>query len=348
MSFLVLGVFLAFSVAATYFDLRWRMIPDWLNYSFLLVGIGLNLFFIGIFSVVPVLAAVISWFLFAYAVYRLGGWAGGDVKFFAALAPFSALYGLDWLSFLGVFLYSAMLLVPILCIVYCRELWALRKDVQALTRPALISATSGAIASYAVIKTLFLASVFFAGNVWALAALVIALMLVKIPAWLSLVLFAAAVAFWGMEFGLLLFVFSLAFALALLPRLFSLISAKILRYNSAVKDLREGDVPTETISAVKGKLVRFNPLDWKSMLSKALAEVKAGKGIVDVFVDLRKGFVADGRVVADALAARGLSSAEIKELKRLGVKEVALKRTLPFAPVLAAGFLAYSGALAWL
>lgn len=346
MTLLALGVFLAFSLAAAVFDLRLRIIPDWLNYSFLLSGVALNYYFIDEFSVVPVLAAVVAWLSFAYVVYRLGGWAGGDVKFFTALSPFGVLYGLEWHSFLGVFLWSAFLLVPILCVVYFRELWALRKDVQALAGPAVISAASSATASYAVIKILWLASAFFEGNVVVIAAMVVAFILLKPPVWLSVALFAAAVAFLGLDSGLLVFLFALAFAFYLLPRLFGLISAKILRYNTRVKDLREGDVPAETIAVVKGKLVRANPLDWRSMLSKALAEVKAGRGIVDVLASLRRGFVG-GRVVADALAARGLSAVEIKDLKRAGVKSLAVKRMLPFAPVLAAGFLAHSGALAW-
>ncbi|MFH1106446.1 MAG: A24 family peptidase [Candidatus Micrarchaeota archaeon] len=344
-----LGAFLAFSAAASFTDLKSREIPDWLNYGFLLVGAGLALYLNGPGALLGLFAVVLAWFCFAYAVYRLGAWAGGDVKFFSAMAPYAFVFGGDWLSFLPVFMASAVLLVPLLVLIHFRDVWRLKGEILGVAVKGLFPAFSGGISSYVFLSVVGFAGVVFSGNFWLMALLVVAFLLFRPPVLASAVLFALSVAFLRFDAALLLWLFALSFAFSLLPGLFKLFSAKVLRYDAKIADLGEGDVPAETILLKDGKIVRWNPLDLKAMVG--LLKAGGGKGSSGVFGLLamaRRGFAPGGRVLADSLSAGGLSAAEIKELKRAGVKWLRVKRVIPFAPVLAAGFLAYFWALAWL
>jgi len=80
---------------AVYTDLRWRIIPDKINYSLIVFGI-LYYLFLGlyrwdlIFALYGGLGALLS-FIIGYALWLTGGWAGGDVKLFTALG--ALLYG---------------------------------------------------------------------------------------------------------------------------------------------------------------------------------------------------------------------------------------------------------------
>ncbi len=67
---------------ATYTDVRERVIPDWLNYSVIAVFLPVSTYFYGLNA----LLVVLTTFFFAYCLYRIGVWAGGDVKLFTALS----------------------------------------------------------------------------------------------------------------------------------------------------------------------------------------------------------------------------------------------------------------------
>ncbi|MFH1200117.1 MAG: prepilin peptidase [Candidatus Micrarchaeota archaeon] len=345
MQYLALAVFLAFSAAASYTDLKRREIPDWLNYSFLAAGILLSVYYGGTEALPGTLLAIVVWFGFSYAVYRAGAWAGGDVKFFSAMAPYAGLFGLGWLDCLAVFFASVILLLPVLGLVYWREVWALRREFLAIAKSALFPSFAGAVGSYAVVSIFGLAWSLSPGNWVVSAGLVLLFLLVRLPMLLSAAAFALCAAFFGLNPGLLAFLFAVSFAFSLLPRSFSILSSKVLRYDAKVGGLSEGDVPARTLILKSGKVVAVDPLDFKSALPKAVAALKAGKGIVAVAKGLFSGGPLRGRVLADAMSAGGLSKAQIAELKRAQVKWVCVKRTLAFAPVLAAGFLACAGFL---
>ena len=83
-------------LAATYTDLRQRIIPDWLTLGTLAIFIPIDLYLYGI----PSLLHVAATFLAAYVLYKIGVWAGGDVKLFTAL---DSIYPRD----LTIFGYSA-------------------------------------------------------------------------------------------------------------------------------------------------------------------------------------------------------------------------------------------------
>ncbi|HID60720.1 MAG TPA: hypothetical protein EYP46_02535 [Hadesarchaea archaeon] len=102
---------------AVYTDMRWRIIPNRLNYP--LIGLGILFYLLlGIYRADPLvltsgaIGAAIA-FGIGYAMWLTGGWAGGDVKLFTALgallpmfspphasAPYSSSYPLFPLTIL--------------------------------------------------------------------------------------------------------------------------------------------------------------------------------------------------------------------------------------------------------
>ncbi len=68
-------------LVAAYTDLRSRVIPDWLTLGTIAVFLPMDLYLYGVSALFHVGAT----FLVAYALYKIGVWAGGDVKLFTAL-----------------------------------------------------------------------------------------------------------------------------------------------------------------------------------------------------------------------------------------------------------------------
>lgn len=83
------------SSIAVYTDMRWRIIPNKLNYPMIAIGVGFYLL-LGLskmdllVAISGALGAIIS-FVIGYVLWLTGGWAGGDVKLFTALG--ALLYG---------------------------------------------------------------------------------------------------------------------------------------------------------------------------------------------------------------------------------------------------------------
>jgi len=74
----------------TYTDFKERMISNWITYGMIVIGITGYAVVSFIANDWMILAGVIGvtaiTFAAAYGLYRMGVWAGGDVKLFAGLA----------------------------------------------------------------------------------------------------------------------------------------------------------------------------------------------------------------------------------------------------------------------
>ncbi len=96
---IIFSVCLIGLIIATITDIKTREVPDWLNFSLIASGIGLNL----IFSlqlkdprfIINSLAGFTGFFIIAWVMFYSGQWGGGDSKILMGLG---ALIGLD-LSF---------------------------------------------------------------------------------------------------------------------------------------------------------------------------------------------------------------------------------------------------------
>ncbi|HEV8289706.1 MAG TPA: A24 family peptidase [Candidatus Norongarragalinales archaeon] len=101
---LPLSAAILLSVLAIRSDLETRRIPDALNFSAIALGVALSIFSRDMGALV--LAAV--FWLFAFAVYKMGVWGGGDAKFFTALSVL--LVPADILSAMFAFVVSAVMI----------------------------------------------------------------------------------------------------------------------------------------------------------------------------------------------------------------------------------------------
>lgn len=101
------------------FDLRYRRIPNWLNVSAIVLGLGLNLLFFEVHGVVLALLGLGCSLLVYVPLYLVRGMGAGDVKLMAAVG---AIVGpMNWLY---IFLFTALLggLVSLLYVVFRRRL----------------------------------------------------------------------------------------------------------------------------------------------------------------------------------------------------------------------------------
>ncbi|MEK6924161.1 MAG: prepilin peptidase [Candidatus Micrarchaeota archaeon] len=106
----LLAAALAFAVAASFFDLRERRIPNALNFAAgalaaaAAVASGAEMIPFALFSLFS--------FIFAYALYKLGAWAGGDAKFFTALCMLLGVESQALLFVPALFLISVAVSLP--------------------------------------------------------------------------------------------------------------------------------------------------------------------------------------------------------------------------------------------
>lgn len=283
-----------FSAAAIFFDLRERRIPNLLNYSFLVLAVVLA-FLAEKLDFNYVLFVALS-FGFAFILYKLGAWAGGDAKFFTALSAFfGVVENTAPQSIVVVFLASAALLIPVLVALQLREFAAAGNEFLGAFKASFKPALSSALLSTALYAAYSL--VFSRLEPRALAA-------------------AAAAGF------------AIAFAVFFFKSFFGIVSQKILRKRVRVSELREGEIPAESVYKKHGRIVFWQPPSPGTVFSRLL---KFGPNAL-------RELLPPPNPIASALAARGVSAGEIKQLKKEGVKSLVVKRSVAFAPALAAGF----------
>ncbi len=351
MDFLPSSFALLFSVLAGYSDLKKREIPDALNYGALFLALGLALFlksaYFLLFTSLPFLFAA---FLFSYFLYRVGAWAGGDVKFFTALAGFYPLLApsFSFLSLAYIFLASVALLVPLLLLLYAQRLASHSHELLSAAQASLRSSLNTTVISYVVIEVLAFVFFYFPDSPLFLFIILFLLYLLDIPFLPSLVLFLLFSFLYGLSLELFLFLFLLAFAVSFFSKAFGILSQHVLRHRVSVSQLKEGMIPAETVVLQKKKLLRMQPPRFSEMLPLALQLLRQKTPWPSVLRVL-SGTPLQGKVLASALKARGLSRSEIQALKRAGLKYLVVKESLPFAPLLATGFfLAAFGESTWL
>jgi preflagellin peptidase FlaK len=327
-----LAAFLPLFAIATAYDLRERRIPNAVNFAFLTAGVALTVYFkwntpeyfAGYF------AFVAASFAFAYVLYKLGAWAGGDVKFFLALGSLYPLAknaslsnAFDFLAILVIFVFAALAIVPVLVAIALKKSPGITAPLKGYLKDALAGAAKAAPFSAALIGVLNAA---FNVNILLFLAIAATSFFVKLPFFVGVVFFAAMLFF---ETNATLAALPLSFAaialVAFSIKSFPECSAKVLRRKLKISEVKEGDIPAYTIYLDgKGK-----PRIWRPGFSAALKAASEG----------RLELAPKGRVVANSLAARGLTNAEIRKLKALGIKALEVKETTPFAPALGIGWL---------
>jgi len=359
-SFLLFFPTLLFLVLATLSDLKERVVSNRLNYAMLALGIALHAlwaFLEGDWLILGwALACVAATFIASFVLWRLGVWAGGDVKLFTALAALVPLNPAFLPQILGyaqgifsplslpvfpleIFIFSIFSMFPIGVLVSVRGILkrkALKervlKDLKAIFWNALFFAF--AIAGLEALLS------FYGINLW-LAIVPLAILGFvpsKARAVVSVLLFIIGFFVSGAFSLLANFAISLVslFAVSAFLKLFFVSRNEVLVVQKKISKLAEGDIVAESfIESKNGKVLRSKGLGLRETFKYLKTSNLAG---------LLKALRPEGRIIADRHSAAGVSLEELKELgllvKRKRLEDrVLVKLSTPFVPGVLCAFL---------
>lgn len=267
------GVSLAGLLIASYTDWKERIVNDWVSYG--LIASGITLFFVNAFLsnewnllVASILSAA-GTFLGAYALWRFGFWAGGDVKLFTGLA---ALNPFNWKAFsvifeqknflqtaqlpafsFSLFIVSVIALLPVGYVFLFGKMVQYQKKPEELLQKIMENASNWLLA--AVLTGLF-SNLLSGQNEWIAVGITAALLFLfwKIATAIPMFIrYAGAMA--GLTAGWL--VFGLPFLVSTLELFGVLFIVGILlktirnpaafRVKKKITELKEGDIPAVSI-----------------------------------------------------------------------------------------------------
>lgn len=351
---------------ASFTDLRQRIVPDWLSYLMIAIGIAVHavlwLFFGQAQAFTNMALALAVSLALSLLLWKIGFWAGGDVKLFTAVAALnpvnyavlgkmlglnSGIFGTIELPVFPItlFVFSVYSLFPMGLLITARKITrnssaknSLQKELKESAKKmlffSLLAAGVAAIVSHYSIHPL-------AG----LAVVLIAVFFAKkfFNAF-SVIVFAAGIATGQSVFTNAVGVFVAGVLIALLFRLVRLNQSDALRDKVAVKNLVEGMIPAVTLVEKDGKIERHS-VSIKSILKHLKENNVAG------LMELVK---PQGRVIVSSASADGLEKNQIEELKGLAEKgliekEFMVKESTAFVPAVLAGYLLLSvfGDILW-
>ncbi|MFH0970912.1 MAG: prepilin peptidase [Candidatus Diapherotrites archaeon] len=340
-------------VIASYTDLRWRIVPNYIPYALGGMGIVLALYesFIAS-SIAPFLLSagvMVGTYVIAYVFWRAGAWAGGDVKLFTGLAVLNPLnpfvlgsffnfsfffFGKEWVvlsSFpvfmLNLFIVSVFMLIPYTGFLSLQALSkkVLRKEWLSITWSAILSAVV-----YAFTLSLFSAVLqFYSLPLWG----------VIIP--LLLVAFFPPLVRYGLAgFGLIsilshfspvssvLVILGAFLLLNVLRAWYGFAQRHVLTKTKKITELEDGDIPGEAIFLRDGKIVRETPWSFQTIIKAGLRR--------DATMLIRL-ISPSGEALANPRRAAGLYPDDILRLQKevhAGhlADEIKVKASSPFVP----------------
>ncbi len=336
-------------IYASYTDLKERIISNKITYGMVAIGLtghGIYSFFVNDYSFLTnSIIATLFTFTWAFLLYKVGFWAGGDVKLFtgiAALNPFNnniaGIFGtislpiftvsLLFFSIFAMFPYSVLLILNELRKQKKLKQKVLQNFKNRIKKMGIFLAILIAGEIFYPIGTLFLLGIAFA---------MFLNYLIKKNYSKSVKYFFYAFFLWSIYERL--FVLSFEIFTGLISALFLfaffqlyVVGKPALNYSKKITQLEEGEIPAQTI-IIKGK--------------KAI--VKKSVGIKTIIKHLKENRLKElqslknEKIVVSEKKARGVTEEEIKILKRL-VKEKKLKNTImlkksaPLAPAILIGY----------
>lgn len=366
------GISLIALLYSTYTDFKSRMIPDWLTHGIAVVGLLIAFFqSYEAKSIDPMLlvgATTLATFLVAYGFWKLGAWAGGDVKLFTALATLNPLNYFVFgnalnLSFvwngaellhasslpffmLNLFMLSVIMLMPYTALLALQALGKnhLRGEFVSLSKNALLRVIehTGVIVLLSVVLQQLLLPFWLL-----LPALFVSAFLPKLVRWLLAGLAIAGLVAQQIPLPDALSLFAILLLVEMLLAWYGFARKHVLTYKEKISNLKEGDIPGELFLREHGKVVKGIAPSLKTIINSA----KAGD-VMGILHSTKQ----QGEVIADPASAAGLLPEQIHVLN-VAVKkgeipnEIMLKASSPFAPAVLMAFvllqLLGDGPLAW-
>ncbi len=331
-------------IIATYTDLKERIVTNKLNFT--LAGIGLLIYLIQ--SIVeqtptPIILStlgLIIGFSFGWGMWKIGVFAGGDVKLFMALGALNPLT--PALIKTTIFTNSTMQVFPITLFLYSLigflpygiivVIYKLKKNKQ--FKEKLINEFKKRIIDGAKLA-IIISSLSIILEVLQITQLVILPALIifgLIPKYKKII--GAILAIIGiiisptnfLEKTIITFIF-IVFIYGTIKLMLSL--RPLLETTIKIKDLKEGMIPSKTLYYEKGKVKEYS------------------FSIKGIFEDAKKNKIESLKpknIIISSTKARGLIESEIKELKKLSKSKkigetIKIKDSMPFVPTMLIGYI---------
>ncbi|MBI2598000.1 MAG: hypothetical protein HYW50_02290 [Candidatus Diapherotrites archaeon] len=286
-------------------------------------------------------------------LWKVGVWAGGDVKLFTALAALNPVnyafigdfFGLDKSSFgtidlpvypLTLFVFSIFSMFPVAILVTIKGI-AKRKELQKKIAGEIKAKTAAIFFSALLVSgVLTIAAVFNLNSAIAVVALILAGFFgKKITGIIGTVAFVGGAYFSGtiiiQQFAI---VFFFLFFLFVLIKLYLLAKSDLLVEKIPVAELKEGMICAETILVENGKAKKIKPLSMKTVINHL-----QNNNVEALISNLKP----KGKVLADQNAG-GLTNEQIKGLKEAAktgeIEGVLLvKKSVAFVPAVLMAYL---------
>ncbi|MCX6803676.1 MAG: prepilin peptidase [Candidatus Diapherotrites archaeon] len=337
---------------ATLTDLKERIVPNKLNYGLTIIGLALfGSLSIAQFSTLPIAYSIIglaSGFMFGWVLWKIGVFAGGDVKLFmglGALNPFTpsilkaGIFSTASIPLfpISLFVYALLAFLPYGMFVLIYKLYKnkkSRKEILAEMKPKIILSIHGAI--FAACAYVILTHFQFFGQTPLITLIPIVLwgFLRKykkyatiagiiISAWMNIWLLLIALIS-AMIFSVLIYT-----AIKLM-----LSSRRLLVSEIEVKKLEEGMIPAKSLAWKGKKIIQIEAFNFNLLIKNA---VQKKMGALTELVKPQKEIIS-------ARKARGLNEEELKELKKFATKglipkKLLIKESMPFVPTMLLGYL---------
>lgn len=131
---------------ALLFDIKWRKIPNWLTYSSVILGLGLQWIFVGKAGIYGGLAGAITGFSLMFVMWRLGWMGAGDVKLLTAVG---AMTYSTFVIYTGIYAILVSGAIALVSMVVTRRVGETFKNMRLVFSKESLGTTSWAI-PYAV------------------------------------------------------------------------------------------------------------------------------------------------------------------------------------------------------
>ncbi len=304
-------------LVASFTDLRERIIPNWLNYALLLVGVLYHAYLSFVqWSLTPLIysfAGLLIAFVFAYLLWRIGAWAGGDVKLFTALGalvPTPLIFGLPLFPFI-ILVFSVLVSFPFLVVYVVFKSITEKRLHKSFKKMCLTGSKQGVLLGAVSIGSMFFLP-FVGLPSW--FGLPLAVVLFLVPRYVGLIGFAFLFMFGAANPLQSLELLLVGFVAAFFWQVVSYGRHEALRTQVLVKDLKEGMISAEFLVWLNKKVSLFSP----SLKQKLV-------------------FFEPEETLVSPYNAAGLEKKQIAMLKRRGVRALWVKESMPMVPLFLCG-----------
>jgi Flp pilus assembly protein protease CpaA len=345
--FFIFSTTFLFLLFSSIYDIKKRIIPNFLILFFLIIGFFIKIIESIIFSNINILLnsllSFIIIFIISFIFWESGFFAGGDLKLFCVVAILNP-FNLNFLNFLSVFgiisnpifpitllIVSILVTAPILIInslylfIFKKHhflLWEILKS-----KDTIFSFLNSVLVLFFISSFLDIFSLNFPIIFYLLFSIILLIIFKKIEKlnnfyyimsfFYTLLIITSIII--NKNFFSLISLITIIITIKLIyffVTIYKIISTRILSKRTKLKDLKEGDVPTNNYYKINKKIV-----EKRIPFFKYLKEILSNTYYKNLIIDSRK--------------AKGFSKEDITFLKRTYNnlnKEVCIKKTIPFTP----------------